>query len=295
MFMMSCSFIILMVPGRAACHAPYEDVMGVLAILTTSPYFLFFCRFVFMKHFLLIDNVSMTISSRQPFELWPRTYDGYSALHTQNSMYLNGESWVWRVNPECRVLSIHHTFWVKALNLWRFLSTLHFKLQHQIHVFEWGILKCGRIHIIHSGIPNQIHEVLSVECWVSVISLGPGEDMSENEVIWLWSFSVYGRNQPLLYFIFIVIYIFEKNHLFLLNFFSVYIDAKQKNILIIEFWKSSFLQFLLFIRGTKIVGPFVVMIYKMIRGDLLRFFTIYVVFLIGFSQGEIISLFIQQC
>ena len=159
MFMMSCSFIILMVPGRAACHAPYEDVMGVLAILTTSPYFLFFCRFVLMKHFLLIDNVSMTISSRQPFELWPRTYDGYSALHTQNSMYLNGESWVWRVNPECRVLSIHHKFWVQALNLWWFLSTLHFKLQHQIHVFEWGILKCGRIHIIRSGIKYM-------KCWV---------------------------------------------------------------------------------------------------------------------------------
>jgi hypothetical protein len=34
------------------------------------------------------------------------------------------------------------------------------------------------------------------------------------------------------------------------------------------------------------VGPFVVMIYKMIKGDLLRFFTIYVVFLIGFSQGS---------
>ena len=84
-----------------------------------------------------------------------------------------GESWVWSVNPECRVLSIHHKFWVRALNLWRFISTLHFKLQHQIHVFEWGILKCGRIHILRSGIPNQIHGVLSVECWVSVISLGP--------------------------------------------------------------------------------------------------------------------------
>ena len=87
-------------------------------------------------------------------------------------MYLNGG--ILSVNPECRVLSIHHKFWVQALNLWRFISTLHFKLQHQIHVFEWGILKCGRIHILRSGIPNQIHGVLSVECWVSVISWGPG-------------------------------------------------------------------------------------------------------------------------
>ncbi len=39
-------------------------------------------------------------------------------------------------------------------------------------------------------------------------------------------------------------------------------------------------------RGFKIVGPFVVMIYKMIRTDLLRFFFIYLVFVIGFSQCE---------
>ena len=97
----------------------------------------------------------------------------HSTLKTQRIWM--GESWVWSVNPECRVLSIHHKLWVQALNLWRFISPLHFKLQHQIHVFEWGILKCGRIHILRSGIPNQIHGVLSVECWVSVISLGPGQ------------------------------------------------------------------------------------------------------------------------
>ena len=96
----------------------------------------------------------------------------HSTLKTQ--CIWMGESWVWSVNPECRVLNIRHKFWVQALNLWRFVSTLHFKLQHQIHVFEWGILKCGRIHILRSGISNQIQWVLSVECWVSVISLGPG-------------------------------------------------------------------------------------------------------------------------
>ena len=95
----------------------------------------------------------------------------HSTLKTQ--CIWMGESWVWSVNPECRVLSIHHKYWVQALNLWRFVSTLPLKLQHQIHVFEWGILKCKRIHILHSGISNQIHGVLSVECWVSVISLGP--------------------------------------------------------------------------------------------------------------------------
>lgn len=42
--------------------------------------------------------------------------------------------------------------------------------------------------------------------------------------------------------------------------------------------------FLFFCRGLKMVGPFVIMIYKMLVGDLLRFFTIYIIFLIGFSQ-----------
>ena len=37
-------------------------------------------------------------------------------------------------------------------------------------------------------------------------------------------------------------------------------------------------------RGFRIVGPFVVMIYKMVVGDLRRFFIIYLVFLVGFSQ-----------
>jgi len=44
--------------------------------------------------------------------------------------------------------------------------------------------------------------------------------------------------------------------------------------------------FTVLFRGFRIVGPFVVMIYKMIHTDLLRFFAIYLVFLIGFSQGN---------
>lgn len=38
-------------------------------------------------------------------------------------------------------------------------------------------------------------------------------------------------------------------------------------------------------RGFKTVGPFVVMIYRMVVGDLLRFVTIYMVFIMGFSQA----------
>ncbi|GLH11320.1 Transient receptor potential cation channel subfamily V member 6 [Gryllus bimaculatus] len=43
--------------------------------------------------------------------------------------------------------------------------------------------------------------------------------------------------------------------------------------------------FLFFCRGFKTVGPFVVMIYRMVTGDLLRFVTIYLVFVMGFSQA----------
>ncbi|XP_015521251.2 transient receptor potential cation channel subfamily V member 5 isoform X1 [Neodiprion pinetum] len=43
--------------------------------------------------------------------------------------------------------------------------------------------------------------------------------------------------------------------------------------------------FLFFCRGFKTVGPFVVMIYRMIMGDLLRFVSIYMVFVMGFSQA----------
>ncbi|CAG9827226.1 unnamed protein product [Diabrotica balteata] len=38
-------------------------------------------------------------------------------------------------------------------------------------------------------------------------------------------------------------------------------------------------------RGFKTVGPFVVMIYRMVMGDLIRFATIYLVFVMGFSQA----------
>ncbi|XP_057668262.1 transient receptor potential cation channel subfamily V member 5 [Diorhabda carinulata] len=43
--------------------------------------------------------------------------------------------------------------------------------------------------------------------------------------------------------------------------------------------------FLFFCRGFKTVGPFVVMIYRMVMGDLIRFASIYLVFVMGFSQA----------
>ena len=38
-------------------------------------------------------------------------------------------------------------------------------------------------------------------------------------------------------------------------------------------------------RAVQIVGPFVIMIYRMIAKDLLRFFVIYLIFIMGFSQA----------
>jgi hypothetical protein len=46
------------------------------------------------------------------------------------------------------------------------------------------------------------------------------------------------------------------------------------------------LNFIFSHRGFKTVGPFVVMLYRMIMGDLLRFVSIYLVFVMGFSQGK---------
>ena len=47
--------------------------------------------------------------------------------------------------------------------------------------------------------------------------------------------------------------------------------------------------FLFFCRGFKMIGPFVTMIYKMLVGDLLRFFTIYIIFLITYHTNYIPS------
>ncbi|PNF35990.1 hypothetical protein B7P43_G02292 [Cryptotermes secundus] len=52
--------------------------------------------------------------------------------------------------------------------------------------------------------------------------------------------------------------------------------------------------FLFFCRGFKTVRPFVEMIYRMIMGDLLRFVSIYLVFVMGFSQYSPIRLYMMS-
>ncbi|XP_067141643.1 transient receptor potential cation channel subfamily V member 6 [Centruroides vittatus] len=44
LFLISCQLVMLMIPLRLACLTSVEDIAAVLVMLTTAPYFLFFCR-----------------------------------------------------------------------------------------------------------------------------------------------------------------------------------------------------------------------------------------------------------
>ncbi|XP_065210023.1 transient receptor potential cation channel subfamily V member 5 isoform X2 [Planococcus citri] len=65
--------------------------------------------------------------------------------------------------------------------------------------------------------------------------------------------------------------------------FSCSDEIEDMMIIVIMLTTSPY--FLFFCRGFKTVGPFVVMIYRMVIGDLLRFVCIYLVFVMGFSQA----------
>ncbi|GMR62023.1 hypothetical protein PMAYCL1PPCAC_32218, partial [Pristionchus mayeri] len=66
-----------------------------------------------------------------------------------------------------------------------------------------------------------------------------------------------------------------------------------ENIMIIAVVIMSSLHFFFYCRGVKFVGPFVLMVYKIIAGDMLRFFVIYVVFITAFAQA--FFLIFQSC
>ena len=69
----------------------------------------------------------------------------------------HSNTWSWCWSFKCRVLINRHKFRAWTQNLWSILRTLH---------------SGSTLHTQDS--PIQIHWVLSVECWVSFISLGPG-------------------------------------------------------------------------------------------------------------------------
>ncbi|CAJ0934944.1 unnamed protein product, partial [Mesorhabditis belari] len=66
-----------------------------------------------------------------------------------------------------------------------------------------------------------------------------------------------------------------------------------ENILAITSVMMMTMHFLFFCRGLKFVGPFVLMVYKIILVDMLRFFLIYLVFLLCFSQS--FSIIFRAC
>ena len=45
------------------------------------------------------------------------------------------------------------------------------------------------------------------------------------------------------------------------------------------------MQYILLCRGFKLTGPFVSMIYRMLANDLIKFCSIYFIFVMGFSQA----------
>ncbi|WKY05558.1 hypothetical protein Q1695_006062 [Nippostrongylus brasiliensis] len=57
------------------------------------------------------------------------------------------------------------------------------------------------------------------------------------------------------------------------------------NVMTIAVVLMTTMHFLFYCRGMKFVGPFVLMVYKIIVGDMLRFLLIYSVFILGFAQA----------
>ncbi|KAF4533193.1 hypothetical protein B566_EDAN001735, partial [Ephemera danica] len=61
--------------------------------------------------------------------------------------------------------------------------------------------------------------------------------------------------------------------------------TEEEDIMAVVIMVTTAPYYLFFCRGFKTVGPFVVMIYRMLKGDLIRFVSIYLVFVMGFSQA----------
>ena len=119
--------------------------------------------YMFLSKFYEI-SYSVILSTFHPT---PQSPDFWWILSTPHSTLNVFESWVW-----VWILSVENPSEVWGL----VMISQHFTLRtpDSAPCIWIGNLECGRIHIPCSGFPIQIHSVLSVECWVSVISLGPG-------------------------------------------------------------------------------------------------------------------------
>uniref|UniRef100_A0A0A9VZJ0 Transient receptor potential cation channel subfamily V member 6 n=2 Tax=Lygus hesperus TaxID=30085 RepID=A0A0A9VZJ0_LYGHE len=82
-----------------------------------------------------------------------------------------------------------------------------------------------------------------------------------------------------------VMFLFSCVLMLTLPFFRFSCNEEVEDVIAVVIMLTTAPYFLFFCRGFKTVGPFVVMIYRMIMGDLLRFATIYLVFVMGFAQA----------
>lgn len=57
MFLFSCILMLTIPVLRLACEEEKEDLVAVIIMLTTAPYFLFFCRYVACVQFFRRNNV----------------------------------------------------------------------------------------------------------------------------------------------------------------------------------------------------------------------------------------------
>lgn len=57
MFLFSCLLMVVLPTFRFWCADVVEDHLAVIIMLTTAPYFLFFCRLVIVTNYLNMINV----------------------------------------------------------------------------------------------------------------------------------------------------------------------------------------------------------------------------------------------
>lgn len=69
----------------------------------------------------------------------------------------------------------------------------------------------------------------------------------------------------------------------LIKFYDIMVMVENAMVLVAVIMTT--VHFLFYCRAVKFVGPFVLMIYTIITKDMIRFFVIYFIFLMGFSQG----------
>ncbi|GFQ65150.1 uncharacterized protein TNCT_279921 [Trichonephila clavata] len=85
LFMCSCFIMMTMVPLRFTCSHQGEDISAVFVMLTTAPYFLFFCRS--SRFHICTDGSSMPGTGETGAAYYCEEFQGYSAVGAPLSKY----------------------------------------------------------------------------------------------------------------------------------------------------------------------------------------------------------------